>query len=483
MGNCSTKSRKSSSNNPAGVTASTEKEPPPEEHPPGIPQLPSKRWNQNPQYPSKGWLPQDLGSVDLLDSLEATALLLGGRAEEASLTQEEITAASKVYQELQRVLSSVQKTGDRFSKPDNWSFTTPFHTRYEALLRECDAAAVSRAAETLSHPAAVQPVTFEALNQVDFMILDNSLRETTVGVPRGHTLDEKHAIVKSMADTELKEVILGSFGSKISVDSQIAQQWLSLGKTFDQTWGFSECYDMEPFDEEPLWQSLPDFFEREAKGESVPYYVPPQIVKCEYSKEDHDLFKNASKGFRKNAFGRMMLQKVLKQSESPQGRVPLGLLMLAGHGICNAIIEIDTAVETFDYDKFDIVKRCCFLIDWCKTHLPRRKVPQGQDDAPRVLINLRDFSNYNRSKSGMENTLRLVDALSSLPPSRRPFGFMMEEPTVSSQSSLFTFIVFHSVVNLQSQRGQYSYLTPFQLQMNTHARGGSFPTRSAAWCA
>ncbi|CAB9513406.1 expressed unknown protein [Seminavis robusta] len=104
--------------------------------------------------------------------------------------------------------------------------------------------------------------------------------------------------------------------------------------------------------------------------------------------------------------------------------------MMAGYGICNAIIEIDTSVDTFDYDKYDIVERCRFLISWCKEHLPKREnVPAGEDNTARVFINLRDFSNYNRSTRGFEEALRLVHSLSSSESHQRPFGFMMEEPT------------------------------------------------------
>jgi hypothetical protein len=48
----------------------------------------------------------------------------------------------------------------------------------------------------LSAPEAVKPLSSDYLQDVtDFFILDNSLRETTVGAPRGHTLEEKHQIV------------------------------------------------------------------------------------------------------------------------------------------------------------------------------------------------------------------------------------------------------------------------------------------------
>jgi hypothetical protein len=103
--------------------------------------------------------------------------------------------------------------------------------------------------------------------------------------------------------------------------------------------------------------------------------------------------------------------------------------MMAGYGIGNAIIEIDTSVETFDYTTHYIAERCKFLIRWCKDNLPRRNVPEGEDDHSRVLINFRDFCNYNRSKGGLEQALRVVDSLLRLPLDHRPFDFMTEEPT------------------------------------------------------
>jgi hypothetical protein len=62
-------------------------------------------------------------------------------------------------------------------------------------------------------------------------------------------------------------------------------------------------------------------------------------------------------------------------------------------------------------------------------NLPRRENIKEGDNTARVLINLRDFTNFNRSGGGTEEALRLVHELSRLPPIQRPFGFMMEEPT------------------------------------------------------
>lgn len=126
----------------------------------------------------------------------------------------------------------------------------------------------------------------------------------------------------------------------------------------------------------------------------------------------------------------------------------MGLLMMAGYGICNAIIEIDTAVETFDYNKYNIIERCTYLIQWCKQYLPKHKCQNKSSsssnttnnnteeediddklETARVLINLRDFTNLHRSSGGLEQTLYFVDQLCRLSEHERPFGFIMEDPT------------------------------------------------------
>lgn len=366
-------------------------------------------------------------SMTLEQSLEAAALLLGTYQKEQDLTQAEISKGLQVYHELQRVLSRGTRMGDWMSKPSDFEHKTEFRSTYQSLQEEF-AEAESNVAKALAHPAAVRPLSLESIQEVnDFFILDNSLRETTVGAPRGHTLKEKHDILEAMAGTGLEEVILGSFGSKISVDSQVAEQWKRLGKTFDSAWGFSDAYDFEPDPtEDRLWEADADAYDK-----IDDYYTPPAIPKEKFSKYDLKLLQQASKGFEEaNSFKGKRLKRVLKSTESEQGRVPLGLLMMAGYGISNAIIEVDTSLETFNYDKFDTVERCKFLIQWVKTNFAKRQnVKPGEDDSPRVLINLRDFSNYHRSEGGMEECLRLVDALSRLPPAERPFGFIMEEPT------------------------------------------------------
>lgn len=430
-------------------------------------------------------------SSPLLVQLEALHEVLRGIENESQLaSKHEYAACRVVHKDLQRILGlrniakqeaapppPIPKESDHFSaavdkaaatgggtpdkvieeskssepipigKQSRWDsrkfVPASFRVRFDQLQREVERADEASQAFLRGHPAATRPLSPDALQSLsEFFVLDNSLRETTVGAPRGHTLEEKHKIVASLAKTSLREVVLGAYGSKISVCSQLAEQWQSLGKSFDHTWGFSECFDLEPFDEDGFWDhgvengpTSPSgnlggrsswMSDSQKSAQMHDYYTPEHIVKTSYSAEDLALMKKASSGFRRRAFGRSRsLAEVLKKSSSKDGRIPLGLLMMKGYGICNAILEIDTSIETFDYEKYNIFERLRFLIGWCKENLAKR----SNGEPTRVLINLRDFSNYHRSRGGLQNCLYLVDALCRLPLDHRPFGFMIEEPT------------------------------------------------------
>ncbi|CAB9513405.1 expressed unknown protein [Seminavis robusta] len=255
--------------------------------------------------PSEEFGSTDTALLDLEDTLHMAQMLLETTADEKALSHEEIKAALQVYKELQRVLSVATRTGNLMARPcikeSQQQNSHDFHDRYTALVQEVhDAQMVVDKA--LANPAALRPLSVEALQEVnDFFVLDNSLRETTVGAARGHTMEEKLQIVNSMADTGLEEVILGAFGAKVSVDSQVAAHWkTNLGKSFDSTWGFTDAWDMAEHDqdeEEKLWSSVPDFFKAEERGEDYEFFTPSFVPKGNYSKEEVALFKEASKGF------------------------------------------------------------------------------------------------------------------------------------------------------------------------------------------
>ena len=356
------------------------------------------------------------------------------------LSAPEIDAALNVYKELQRLLSLSTRTGDWTAKANKLQYIVPdvgFHETYVKMMEEFETAEATMRNVLSEQPAAVRPLGRESLAEVsDLFILDNSLRETTVGTPRGHTLEEKHKIVDAIVESGLEEVILGAFGSKISVCSQIASRWTTLGKSFDKTWGFSSAYDTHPFDHDPLCEDYRNFADKvkdgTVKNDDHDYYAPPIRPKMTYEDADLKLFKTAFKDFPAGAFGGKSAEKVLKMSEHETGRIPMGLLMMAGYGICNAIIELDVTYENFDHKNYDMIERLRVLMDWCRDNLPKRQnVQEGESSDARVFINFTDFANWKNSHEGggLEKVMFLIHTLSSLPPSKRPFGYMMEDPT------------------------------------------------------
>mmetsp|Transcript_3379 Transcript_3379/g.7744 ORF Transcript_3379/g.7744 Transcript_3379/m.7744 type:complete len:1027 (-) Transcript_3379:310-3390(-) len=380
----------------------------------------------------------------LSEVLQEASYLLRERKTEENLSTDEIRDALETYSQLQNVVSLATRTGDWSSVPSKLerSSRPEFHQTFQELIKEFDDAETLQRNVLEEYPAAVRPLGTETLSQVkDFFILDNSLRETTVGAPRGHTLEEKHKIVDCIHESGLEEVILGAFGSKISVDSQIAERWREMGNSFDQTWGFSSLYDFDGFDQEVLWDDLDSFYDKTLEGKinlldgeegkPIEYYVPPSVVLCTYSEKEKSLFKKAFVNFTPGAFDGKSADQVLKESESELGRIPMGLLMMSGYGIKNAIIELDTGLEKFDFDKFNLLDRCKSLLKWSRDNLQRRGSGDMNDAAcdPRVLINFTDFANWKRSDSGLEEALFIIHELCSLPSRQRPFGFMMEDPS------------------------------------------------------
>ncbi len=375
----------------------------------------------------------------LSSNLQQTASLLS--SVRTPMDPIETDAAWKIYKQLQRLLPLAVRTSDWTFKENQLQYKVPsveFHMIYDNMMKEFETAEADMRRVLEQRPAAVRPLGRESLAEVsDFFILDNSLRETTVGVPRGHTYQEKHKIVDAIAESGLQEVILGAFGSKISVDSQVAARWTTLGQKFDHTWGFTSAYDMESYDQDALCDNFYSFQDKVKSGNVVyhqddhDYYVPVLKPKATFSQDDLVLFRKAYQDFPPGTFHGLSPEKILKQSEHKTGRIPMGLLMMAGYGICNAIVEVDPTYGKFDAPQHDeMIDRLHFLIQWCQENLPKRKI-EGESPNARIFVNFTDFANWKNSHhgGGLEKVMYMIHSLSSSAPAKRPFGYMMEDPT------------------------------------------------------
>ena len=82
--------------------------------------------------------------------------------------------------------------------------------------------------------------TQDRLKNLDFFILDNSIRESTVGQLRSHTLQNKIDIFKQVKRCGLKHVIVATFAHMTRVDDDFCQYLKDNGEDFSDLYSFSE---------------------------------------------------------------------------------------------------------------------------------------------------------------------------------------------------------------------------------------------------
>ena len=90
----------------------------------------------------------------------------------------------------------------------------------------------------------------EIWKNLDFFVLDNSLRETTVAQIQSHTLADKQKIFKEVKKCGFTDIIVAAFSSATRVDDQFVL-WLKQrhSKDFDKFYSFSEVSVGIEFDE------------------------------------------------------------------------------------------------------------------------------------------------------------------------------------------------------------------------------------------
>ena len=93
---------------------------------------------------------------------------------------------------------------------------------------------------------------------------------------------------------------------------------------------------------------------------------------------------------------------------------------MKGAGLYNVIFELDLGDGVYDFQKFPMEKMFALLkkwIDWCHENLH----PEA-----RVMVSFRDLPDV--MPYFPQRALDTVAYLAKLPPNRRPFGMMFEEP-------------------------------------------------------
>jgi len=94
----------------------------------------------------------------------------------------------------------------------------------------------------------------ERLKNLDFFVLDNSIRESTVGQLRSHTLENKIQILEQVRKVGIEHIVVASFSHMTRVDDDFVKYLKDKGEDFTNFYSFSEvcegsikdgCYDTE----------------------------------------------------------------------------------------------------------------------------------------------------------------------------------------------------------------------------------------------
>ena len=83
----------------------------------------------------------------------------------------------------------------------------------------------------------------ERLKNMDFFCLDNSIRESTVGQLRSHTLQNKIDIFQEVKKCGIKDIIVASFAHMTRVDDKFVEHLIKTGEDFSNFYSFSEVSD------------------------------------------------------------------------------------------------------------------------------------------------------------------------------------------------------------------------------------------------
>ena len=79
-----------------------------------------------------------------------------------------------------------------------------------------------------------------ALRDLDFFMLDNSIRESTVGQLRGHTVENKMKIYEEVKKCGFKHIVVAAFSHMTRVDDVFVKHLMDQGEDPDTMYAFSE---------------------------------------------------------------------------------------------------------------------------------------------------------------------------------------------------------------------------------------------------
>ncbi|XP_065885270.1 uncharacterized protein [Dysidea avara] len=124
----------------------------------------------------------------------------------------------------------------------------------------------------------------QRLKDLDLFVLDNSIRESTVGQLRSHTLQNKLEILEQVQKVGIKDIIVASFSHMTRVDDDFVQHLKDNSYNFSHFYSFSEVTEgIKPgtnvYDTETLPVSL---------GKNHKYGIPNTIFEVDLASDEVD---------------------------------------------------------------------------------------------------------------------------------------------------------------------------------------------------
>lgn len=97
----------------------------------------------------------------------------------------------------------------------------------------------------------------EALRDKELFILDNSLRESTVGQLRGHTIENKWKIYEEIKKVGFQHIVVAAFSHMTRVGETFCRQLTEKGEDFSKFYAFSELFESIGKDKVPDTETIP----------------------------------------------------------------------------------------------------------------------------------------------------------------------------------------------------------------------------------
>ena len=85
-----------------------------------------------------------------------------------------------------------------------------------------------------------EPLKYKSLRDLDVFVMDNSIRESTVGQLKGHTLESKWEIYNEVKKCGFNNIIVASFSSMKGVDDIFIKELVDRGEDRHGLFAFSE---------------------------------------------------------------------------------------------------------------------------------------------------------------------------------------------------------------------------------------------------